>query len=207
VHLNDQSLACRKLTSRSDQPPLPFVLGSEFAGRVALNSHIPVDCPFRPGGEHEYIPPSAKSSLPTGGAVSRFPRRCHGNKRRASTCTSGLLPICLESQRLIRCSLSQNLSYQLRSPRRSSANQGRRMGPRPRRCGRSGHGRCPDRQGYVLRHILNAEAAVADATPRHNHQHWVVRSSPRHPRRKSVGSARRRVERITPSTTPRPDGR
>ncbi|KAI5453706.1 hypothetical protein NCC49_005524 [Naganishia albida] len=32
-----------------NQPPLPFVLGSEFAGRVALNSHIPVDCPFRPG--------------------------------------------------------------------------------------------------------------------------------------------------------------
>jgi hypothetical protein len=29
---------------------LPFVLGSEFAGRVALKSHIPVDCPFRPGG-------------------------------------------------------------------------------------------------------------------------------------------------------------
>ncbi|KAJ7601174.1 alcohol dehydrogenase [Mycena floridula] len=31
------------------QPPLPFVLGSEFAGRIAKDSPIPKGCPFKPG--------------------------------------------------------------------------------------------------------------------------------------------------------------
>ncbi|KAI0360914.1 alcohol dehydrogenase [Trametes cingulata] len=31
------------------QPPRPFVLGSEFAGKIAANSPIPQGCPFRPG--------------------------------------------------------------------------------------------------------------------------------------------------------------
>ena len=31
------------------QPPRPFVLGSELAGRVAADSPIPDGCPFRPG--------------------------------------------------------------------------------------------------------------------------------------------------------------
>ena len=31
------------------QPPRPFVLGSELAGRIAANSPIPDGCPFRPG--------------------------------------------------------------------------------------------------------------------------------------------------------------
>ncbi|KDQ53501.1 hypothetical protein JAAARDRAFT_39186 [Jaapia argillacea MUCL 33604] len=32
-----------------NQPPMPFVLGSEFAGLVASNSPIPKGCPFKPG--------------------------------------------------------------------------------------------------------------------------------------------------------------
>ncbi|KAI0829943.1 alcohol dehydrogenase [Trametes gibbosa] len=31
------------------QPPRPFVLGSEFAGKIAQDSPIPEGCPFRPG--------------------------------------------------------------------------------------------------------------------------------------------------------------
>ncbi|GAW08547.1 alcohol dehydrogenase [Lentinula edodes] len=31
------------------KPPLPFVLGTEFAGKVAQNSPIPPGCPFKPG--------------------------------------------------------------------------------------------------------------------------------------------------------------
>ena len=31
------------------QPPRPFVLGSELAGRIAEGSPIPEGCPFRPG--------------------------------------------------------------------------------------------------------------------------------------------------------------
>ena len=31
------------------QPPRPFVLGSELAGRIAADSPIPDGCPFRPG--------------------------------------------------------------------------------------------------------------------------------------------------------------
>ncbi|KAJ3724513.1 hypothetical protein C8R42DRAFT_662051 [Lentinula raphanica] len=31
------------------KPPLPFVLGTEFAGKVAQNSPIPQGCPFKPG--------------------------------------------------------------------------------------------------------------------------------------------------------------
>ncbi|EIN11815.1 NAD(P)-binding protein [Punctularia strigosozonata HHB-11173 SS5] len=31
------------------QPPFPFVLGHEFAGRIAKDSPIPKGCPFRPG--------------------------------------------------------------------------------------------------------------------------------------------------------------
>ncbi|KZT72141.1 NAD(P)-binding protein [Daedalea quercina L-15889] len=31
------------------QPPFPFTLGSEFAGRIAANSPIPKGCPFKPG--------------------------------------------------------------------------------------------------------------------------------------------------------------
>lgn len=31
------------------QPPLPFVLGSEFSGRISANSSIPPGCPFKPG--------------------------------------------------------------------------------------------------------------------------------------------------------------
>ncbi|CCM02587.1 uncharacterized protein FIBRA_04690 [Fibroporia radiculosa] len=31
------------------QPPLPFVLGTEFAGRIAKDSPIPNGCPFKPG--------------------------------------------------------------------------------------------------------------------------------------------------------------
>ncbi|KAI0644512.1 alcohol dehydrogenase [Trametes meyenii] len=31
------------------QPPRPFVLGNEFAGKIASNSPIPDGCPFRPG--------------------------------------------------------------------------------------------------------------------------------------------------------------
>ncbi|KAH9858599.1 alcohol dehydrogenase [Lenzites betulinus] len=32
-----------------NQPPRPFVLGSEFAGKIAQDSPIPEGCPFRPG--------------------------------------------------------------------------------------------------------------------------------------------------------------
>ncbi|GBE81072.1 Quinone oxidoreductase-like protein [Sparassis crispa] len=32
-----------------NQPPLPFVLGSEFAGMIADDSPIPSGCPFKPG--------------------------------------------------------------------------------------------------------------------------------------------------------------
>jgi NADPH2:quinone reductase len=32
-----------------NQPPLPFTLGSEFAGRISPNSPIPKDCPFKNG--------------------------------------------------------------------------------------------------------------------------------------------------------------
>jgi len=31
------------------QPPHPFTLGTEFAGRIAQNSPIPKGCPYRPG--------------------------------------------------------------------------------------------------------------------------------------------------------------
>ncbi|KAI0733123.1 alcohol dehydrogenase [Fomitopsis betulina] len=31
------------------KPPLPFTLGSEFAGRIAADSPIPKGCPFKPG--------------------------------------------------------------------------------------------------------------------------------------------------------------
>ncbi|KAH9949003.1 alcohol dehydrogenase [Amylocystis lapponica] len=31
------------------QPPFPFILGSEFAGKIAKNSPVPKDCPFKPG--------------------------------------------------------------------------------------------------------------------------------------------------------------
>ncbi len=31
------------------QPPRPFVLGSELAGRISADSPIPDGCPFRPG--------------------------------------------------------------------------------------------------------------------------------------------------------------
>jgi len=30
-------------------PPLPFVLGTEFAGKVSRDSPIPEGCPFKPG--------------------------------------------------------------------------------------------------------------------------------------------------------------
>ena len=32
-----------------NQPPLPFTLGFEFAGRVSSKSPIPDGCPFKPG--------------------------------------------------------------------------------------------------------------------------------------------------------------
>ncbi|OSX66277.1 hypothetical protein POSPLADRAFT_1132996 [Postia placenta MAD-698-R-SB12] len=32
-----------------NQPPFPFVLGTEFAGRIAKDSPIPEGCPFKPG--------------------------------------------------------------------------------------------------------------------------------------------------------------
>jgi NADPH2:quinone reductase len=32
-----------------NQPPFPFVLGAELAGRIAAHSPIPAGCPFRPG--------------------------------------------------------------------------------------------------------------------------------------------------------------
>lgn len=32
-----------------NQPPFPFVLGSEYSGKVAANSPIPKGCPFKPG--------------------------------------------------------------------------------------------------------------------------------------------------------------
>ena len=31
------------------QPPFPFILGTEFAGRIAADSPIPKDCPYKPG--------------------------------------------------------------------------------------------------------------------------------------------------------------
>jgi len=31
------------------QPPFPFILGAEFAGRIAANSPTPPGCPFKPG--------------------------------------------------------------------------------------------------------------------------------------------------------------
>jgi NADPH:quinone reductase-like Zn-dependent oxidoreductase len=31
------------------KPPLPFILGTEFAGRISKDSPIPKGCPFRPG--------------------------------------------------------------------------------------------------------------------------------------------------------------
>ncbi|KAI0930554.1 hypothetical protein AcV5_007236 [Taiwanofungus camphoratus] len=31
------------------QPPFPFILGSELAGRIAKTSPIPIGCPFKPG--------------------------------------------------------------------------------------------------------------------------------------------------------------
>jgi len=31
------------------KPPLPFVLGTEFSGRIASDSPIPDGCPFKPG--------------------------------------------------------------------------------------------------------------------------------------------------------------
>jgi hypothetical protein len=40
-------------SSWTDQPPLPFVLGTEFAGRIAKNSPIPKGCPYRPGGKSD----------------------------------------------------------------------------------------------------------------------------------------------------------
>ena len=33
----------------TDQPPLPFVGGAEFAGRISKDSPIPPNCPFKPG--------------------------------------------------------------------------------------------------------------------------------------------------------------
>jgi NADPH:quinone reductase len=32
-----------------NQPPLPFVLGAEFAGKIAKDSPVPKGCPFKPG--------------------------------------------------------------------------------------------------------------------------------------------------------------
>ncbi|KAH8119400.1 alcohol dehydrogenase [Phellopilus nigrolimitatus] len=32
-----------------NQPPFPFVLGSEYAGRIAADSPVPEGCPFKPG--------------------------------------------------------------------------------------------------------------------------------------------------------------
>jgi len=32
-----------------DQPPFPFTLGAEFAGRISANSPIPAGCPFKRG--------------------------------------------------------------------------------------------------------------------------------------------------------------
>lgn len=31
------------------KPPLPFILGTEFAGRVSKDSPIPKGCPYKPG--------------------------------------------------------------------------------------------------------------------------------------------------------------
>lgn len=31
------------------QPPFPFVLGAEIAGRISANSPIPASSPFKPG--------------------------------------------------------------------------------------------------------------------------------------------------------------
>lgn len=31
------------------QPPFPFALGSEYAGKIASNSPIPKGCPYKPG--------------------------------------------------------------------------------------------------------------------------------------------------------------
>lgn len=45
---------------RLAQPPLPFVLGAEFAGKIASNSPIPKGCRYRPGGmllSHTQSPP------------------------------------------------------------------------------------------------------------------------------------------------------
>lgn len=46
-----QRAALAQSTLTPDKPPLPFVLGVEFSGRVAADSPIPDGCPFRPGGE------------------------------------------------------------------------------------------------------------------------------------------------------------
>lgn len=32
------------------KPPLPFVLGTEFAGKISKSSPIPKGCPYKPGG-------------------------------------------------------------------------------------------------------------------------------------------------------------
>ena len=53
--INVSCFECVKLTT--DKPPLPFVLGVEFSGRIAQNSHIPKGCPFKRGGElPSYLP-------------------------------------------------------------------------------------------------------------------------------------------------------
>lgn len=48
---------CFRLT-RIAQPPLPFVLGAEFAGRISQNSPIPKGCHYKPGGHFVLLSPS-----------------------------------------------------------------------------------------------------------------------------------------------------
>jgi NADPH2:quinone reductase len=39
----------QSLGKYQNQPPLPFILGSEFAGCISKSSPIPEGCPFKPG--------------------------------------------------------------------------------------------------------------------------------------------------------------
>jgi NADPH2:quinone reductase len=41
----------RSGTNGSAQPPLPFVLGAEFAGRISQDSPIPKGCHYKAGGK------------------------------------------------------------------------------------------------------------------------------------------------------------
>ena len=45
----------------SARPPLPFVLGAEFAGVISASSPIPKGCPYSPGGTSAVISPLRKS--------------------------------------------------------------------------------------------------------------------------------------------------